>query len=177
LVAHIATLLAIATLPNYGTVVVAGPDLSAESFDPATGTFSLVGNSLPAVVGGTMQAVRGRTAFPSNDGTAVIAGGYGIVTVYRFGAGGGPGYGCLAGEAKVSVAAAELFAPESEGFTATGSLNTGRYGHAATVLADGTVLVTGGVLGTVRYGHCGSGWRSVPISSTSTVLSSAELYK
>lgn len=175
---HTATRLANATLPNYGTVVVAGPDLSAESFDPATGTFSLVGNSLPAVVGRTMQAARGRTAVPSNDGTAVIAGGYGVVSVYRFSYGGGPGYGgCSASQVKVSVAAAELFAQESEGFTSTGSLNTARYGHAATTLADGTVLITGGELGTVSYGHCGRGYLPVPVASMSTVLSSAELYK
>ena len=176
---HTATLLANATLPNYGKVVVAGPDLSAESFDPATGTFSLVGNSLPTVVGGTLQAARGRAAFLRDDGTAVIAGGYGIVSVYTYHRGGFPpyGYGCSSTQEKVSVAAAELFAPESEGFTATGSLNTARYGHAATALADGTVLVTGGVLGTVKYGRCGIGIRPVPVSASSTVLSSAELYK
>jgi hypothetical protein len=162
---HTATLLANATLPNYGTVVVAGPDISAEVFDPATGTFSVVGNPL--------AAARGRTAFLRNDGTVVIAGGYVLVTLYH-----SFGFGCSAyGQAKVSLAGSELFAPESEGFTATGALNTSRYGHTATVLVDGTVLVTGGVLGTVNYGHCYRSYRSTPFSSTSTVLSSAELYK
>ena len=65
----------------------------------------------------------------------------------------------------------QSFAPESQGYTATGSLNEAREGHTATVLADGsTVLITGGT----RY------WVS-PINHPTTayysVLSSAELFK
>ena len=141
---HTATLLANATLPNHGKVVVAGPDLSAEVFDPATGTFTRAGDLLKLLR--ALPAVRSTTASLRNDGTVVVAGGYYYVPLYR-----SDGYSCYPyGEAKYSLAGAQLFAPESEGFTATGHLNTARYGHAATVLADGTVLVTGGTLGTIR---------------------------
>jgi len=67
------------------------------------------------------------------------------------------------GPAHFSRTAAALFAPESDGFTATGSLNASRDTHTATVLADGTVLIVGGTE------HCGITYAAV--------LSSAELFK
>src|SRR4029077_520831 len=42
-------------------------------------------------------------------------------------------------------ATAELYDPASGTWTATESLNTGRYGHTATLLQNGFVLVAGGV--------------------------------
>jgi hypothetical protein len=57
-----------------------------------------------------------------------------------------------------------LFAPESDGFTATGSLGTRRQSHTATVLTDGTVLIVGGT----EHRGC----FTAPV-----VLSSAELFK
>jgi putative Ig domain-containing protein len=159
-----ATLLANGVMLTNGSVLIAGPDNTAEIFDPVAGSFSLVGNLL--------TAVSGSTANLRNDGTVVIAGGYSIVELFGFGFQGRPLCG-LIGHANASLTSAELFAPESEGLTATGSLNTARYGHAATALADGTVLVTGGVLGTTKRGACS--YR--PVSSTSTVLSTAELFQ
>ena len=167
---HTATLLANATLPNHGAVVVAGPDFSAEVFDPATRTFSRVGDLLSL---GPVPADRSMTALLRNDGTVVVAGGYYYVPLYRSGT-----PGCFKyGEAKYSLAATQVFAPESEGFTATAHLNTARYGHAATVLADGTVLVTGGTLGTVRTAYVCNRYHPSAVSSVTTVLASAELYK
>ena len=64
-----------------------------------------------------------------------------------------------------------LFAPESGGFVATGSLITARDGHTATLLVDGTVLITGGT----QHAHvCGRGGLC---RGSDTVLSSAELFK
>jgi len=168
---HTATLLANAALPNHGAVVVAGPDLSAEVFNPATGTFARVGNLLMGLP--ALNAARSMTAFLRNDGTVVFAGGYFYVPLYR-----SQGRSCFNyGQAKYSLAVAQLFAPESEGFTTTAHLNTARYGHAATVLADGTVLVTGGTLGTVRTAYVCGHYHPSAVSSVSTVLASAELYK
>jgi hypothetical protein len=128
-----------ATLLIDGRVLIAGPDITAELFDPAAGTFAAVGN---------LSTRRfGATATLRHDGTVLIAGGYKLVLFSGAG----------------SLASAELFAPESEGFTATGSLITPRDGHTATALADGTVLVTGGVDHRGRAGLI--------------VLSSAELFK
>ena len=56
-----------------------------------------------------------------------------------------------------TLSSAELYDPASGTWTATGSLNTARYYHTATLLPNGKVLVAGG-------------------SDGSGPLSSAELY-
>jgi hypothetical protein len=147
---HTATLLANGTALTNGKVLIAGPDITAEIFDPASGSFSSVGNL--AIL--YYASVLGSTATLRKDGTVLVAGGQ-----IR------PSY-----SGSSSIANAELFASESEGFTATGSLNTARQGQTATALADGTVLVTGGyTLRFIRLGNRGAEIR--------TVLSSAELFK
>jgi hypothetical protein len=132
-----------ATLLVDGTVLVTGPDYTAELFSPGTGTFSVVG--APSTGFGATATVR-------NDGTVLVAGGLNEIS---------------------SLATAELFAPESGGFVATGSLITARDGHAATLLVDGTVLVTGGTTHScilIPYERGCHGLKTF-------VLSSAELFK
>jgi hypothetical protein len=115
-----------ATLLGDDSVLVAGgrgPDgralTSAERFDPATGgwtTFAPMTDARSA-----HQAVRLR------DGRVLVIGG--ILPT-----GGGP----------TATAYCELFDPVTGGWTPTAELSTPRAGHQATLLPDGTVLVTGG---------------------------------
>jgi hypothetical protein len=136
-----------ATLLTDGRVLIAGTDFTAELFDPVARTFASAGNL-------SIQRI-GSTATLRKDGTVLAAGGQ---TRGRHGS--------------QSLASAELFAPESEGFTATGSLITARDGHTATLLGDGTVLVTGGETHRVVC-------RPFPLGCTTIaeMLLSAELFK
>jgi hypothetical protein len=117
---HTATLLT--TGPNSGKVLVAGGNAKnavAELYDPAIGTFSTTG---------TMLSTRQRqTATLLSDGTVLMAGG-----------------SELDGNVDI-LAASEIFDPNTGTFTGTGGLLTPRITHTATLLKDGTVLVTGGL--------------------------------
>jgi hypothetical protein len=143
---HTATALGTQDGAQSGDVLIVGTDGSADLYDPSKGTFARIGSLLPS-----MHPSYAHTANLRNDGTVLAAGGYGF--------GGSRGIICA-----ISGAAAALFAPESDGFTATGSLGTRRDSHTATVLADGTVLIVGGT----EHGGCFTG---------AVVLSSAELFK
>jgi hypothetical protein len=132
-----------ATLLVDGTVLVAGTDSTAELYNPGAGTFSVVGQMLASTFG--------TTATLRKDSTVLVAGGRGSSFFH------------------LSLASAELFAPESGGFVATGSLITARDGHTATLLVNGMVLIVGGTTH-----HC-SGGRGCHV--TQVVLSSAELFK
>jgi len=119
---HTATLLT--TGPNNGKVLIAGGNSKnavAELYDPAIGTFSTTG---------TMGSTRQRhTATMLSDGTVLMAGGAEF-------------------DANVDIlAAAEIFDPNTGTFSGTGGLLTPRIVHTATLLKDGTVLVTGGLNG------------------------------
>jgi hypothetical protein len=118
-VAHTATLL------SGGKVLVAGGFLadtslaSAELYDPATGTWSTTGS---------MNAVRDfHTATLLETGKVLVAGGGGVDC-------------CVNG-----LASAELYDPASGTWSTTGSMNTGRLSHTATLLQRGNVLVAGGI--------------------------------
>jgi len=113
-----------ATLLNDGRVLVAGgsdglPLASAEIYDPARSTW--------AATGSMAVARAGHTATLLSDGRVLVAG------------------GVATSSATSTQASAEIFNPASGTWTPTASMATKRYSHTATGLADGRVLVTGGL--------------------------------
>ena len=168
-------------LPNGKVLVAGGTDISgilasAELYDPASGTWTATGSlgTARALSHGDVAAQRqgaGRrrtvTARRSRERGTLRSGqrdldghrqpqhrtlwSHGDVAAQRQGA-----RRRRYGDSGV-LASAELYDPASGTWTATGSLGTARYGHTATLLPNGKVLVAGG---------CVDG----------SVLASAELY-
>jgi Galactose oxidase, central domain len=104
-----------------------GPrDMSgAELYDPSSGSFRPTGN---------MTSRRYyHTATPLPDGTVLIAGGDGIDF------------------STTSYTSAEIYDPATGAFSRTGDMNYAHTGHTATLLLDGSVLVTGGSTGYPLY--------------------------
>jgi hypothetical protein len=129
---HTATLLSNGMVLIAGGNTASGASTSAELYNPATGTFT--------VTGSLNTARYLHTATLLSSGSVLIAGGLAS-----------SGY----------LVSAELFNPATGTngtFTPTGSLNTARYEHTATLLNDGLVLIAGG------------------FNSTSNYLTSAELF-
>ena len=104
------------------------PELSAELYDPVTGSWS--------VTGGLGMPRRGHTATLLPNGKVLVAGG-------------APSLG-----SDPSLNSAELYDPNTGQWSPTGNLNTGRSGHTATLLQDGKVLVAGGFSGGGTNGNC-----------------------
>jgi hypothetical protein len=126
-----------ATLLTNGKVLFTGGNDSdavyadAEVYDPSSGV---------STAAGAMTTPRGaHTATLLPDGTVLIAGSEGN-------AGGGG----------IALASAELYDPAKGAFTATGSMTAPRYGHTATLLSDGTVLIAGGMPGGAFGGFPGA---------------------
>jgi hypothetical protein len=119
-----------ATLLQDGKVLVAGlsgsggsrfpSQASAELYDPSSGTWSVTGNLV------TERLDHSATLLA--DGRVLVAGGNGVL--------GGEGYDVLG--------SAELYDPVTGKWRATGSMSTPRLYAAASLLADGRVLMTGG---------------------------------
>jgi hypothetical protein len=154
---------------------------SAEIYNPAAGTFTLVGS--------LNIARSNHTATLLSNGMVLIAG----------------GEDCIPGSC-TTFANAELYDPATGTFTLTGSLNDARYAHTATLLNNGVVLIAGGAtsssseasaelynpatgsfaltgnLSTARAGHTATLLNNGMVlmagggASSSAVLSSAELY-
>jgi hypothetical protein len=109
-------------LPN-GLVLVAGGDggyRAAELYDPKSGRWTATGDMV--------EGRFGHTATLLPDGTVLVTG------------------GCACSEMPPASASAELYDPTSGTWTATGSMQDERFGHTATLLADGTVLVVDGLI-------------------------------
>jgi len=102
------------------------PLVTAELYDPVTGTFS------PA---GTMTKSRvGHTATRLLNGMVLITGGY-VDYVYSR----------LAGVGYESLNSAEIYDPVTNSFSTTDPMNVTRFWHSATALSDGSVLISGGI--------------------------------
>jgi len=120
-----------ATLLSDGKVLVAGGNgataetaATAEIYDPATGVFAATGS---------MTVERwGHSAIRLASGTVLMIGGFNPQAQE-----------CAPNQC--ATAAAEFFDPISGTFRATGTMSTARGAHTATLLADGTVLVAGGI--------------------------------
>jgi hypothetical protein len=142
-----------ATLLGDGRVLITGGDngteslATAELFDPASGSFTLTG---------VMHAAREfHTATLRNDGSVLVTGGADFTSI----ADGGARVPFL----PESIAGAELFNPASGSFTPTSDMNDARANHAAILLPDGEVLVTGGI--------------NPDISTIASSLATAELFQ
>src|SRR5262249_34862200 len=123
-----------------------GASISAELYDPTTGTFTATGNLI--------TGRESHTATLLLDGSVLIVGGHGGVPVS------GGGYDKLA--------SAELYDPVTGTFNSTDRMGVGRDNHVATLLNDGEVLITGGV----EYYACCAASRQPSVG----FLASAELY-
>jgi hypothetical protein len=112
---HTATL-----LTNGKVLIVGGGNVISELYDPATNSLSNTGS--------TTIARDSHTATLLPNGKVLIVGG-------------------LTGNLNSnsgSLASSELYDPASGTFTTTGNLLTARASHTATLLGNGTVLITGG---------------------------------
>jgi hypothetical protein len=117
-------------LPNGRVLVTGGVDdrgttlSSAELYDPKTGEFS--------VTGSMAGARAGHTATRLKDGRVLVAGG-------------------VADSSETPArTSAEVYDPTTGRFTSAGTMVTMRELHTATLLADGRVLIAGGVTSQVR---------------------------
>lgn len=144
-------------LPNGKVLVVGGRGLlalsapwqpggsaisTAELYDPKTRRWSSAG---------TLSAPRyGHTATLLTNGKVLIAGGNSILPNASYPAGIG------------SLASAELYDPQTNSWSLAASMRDARSSHTATLLADGRVLVAGGIESSA--------------ADPGSVLASAELY-
>ncbi len=128
---HTATLLPngkVLVAGGYGPAGQIGYLITAELYDPASGTWSATGS--------LANARMGHTATLLPNGKVLVAGGKGPSAV--------PDY---------SGMGAELYDPASGTWSLTGSLSWPRADHTATLLPNGKVLVVGGASDVDRIGE------------------------
>lgn len=109
-------------LPDGRVLVLGGADAgAAEVYDPGSGTWTRTEN-MP-----TPRSDFAATVLP--DGKVLVVGGGNLKDAQGLG---------------VALASADLYDPGNGSWTSTASLGIPRYGHTATLLPDGKVLVAGG---------------------------------
>jgi len=114
-----------ATLLRDGTVLIAGGDAAtgdgktSEIFDPSTGLFT-------ATAGTMVQARVGHTATRLSDGLVLVTGKNPAPTF------------------ETQARTTEIYDPSTGLWSAGSAMISNRYSHAATLLSNGNVLVTGG---------------------------------
>ena len=116
-------------LPN-GKVLISS-ESAAELYDPVSNTFSLTASMTAVAEGGKPTSIYGRTATLLPTGNVLVTGGLPI--------GYDTAYFSL-------LSSAELYVPSAGMFALAGDMALTRWSHAATLLADGTVLITGGAI-------------------------------
>jgi hypothetical protein len=120
-------------LPD-GNVLVAS-ESAAEIFDLISNTFNLTASMIATLSGfaGSLKpdTLQGRTATLLPNGMVLLTGGQPVEADFS------TGY--------PAVNTAELYDSLGATFTSTGNMTASRYSHIATLLTDGTVLITGGV--------------------------------
>jgi hypothetical protein len=119
-----------ATLLTSGKVLFAGGDLGGYRFGTDTARLYDPSTETSTAVGRMTTRRQDHTATLLSDGTVLIAGGQ-I---------GGDGMSVRAS----AQASAEIYDPATANFSLTGSMINARFGHSATLLLDGTVLIAGG---------------------------------
>jgi Tol biopolymer transport system component len=142
-----------ATLLADGRVLFAGGcTTAAELYDPATGKFTPTGN---------MTAARGASAATLLlDGQVLFTG----------------GYNCAPAGQDGIWASAELYNPTTGTFSRTGSMAAPREQHTATRLADGRVLIVGGLSGSTPATAGGVILASYQTAEVDAFLATAEVY-
>jgi hypothetical protein len=124
-----------ATLLPDGNVLIAS-ESAAEIFDPVSSTFHLTASMAATFnsifgIGVKPDTLEGRTATLLLNGMVLLTGGEPVEADFD------TGYPAL----KI----AELYDFPAATATPTGNMTASRYSHAATLLTDGTVLITGGI--------------------------------
>lgn len=145
---------AAALLPNGKVLITGGKTLNvfldnAELYDPTTQTFM--------AITATMTSIRmGHTATSLPNGTVLVTGGADILITPKPTT--TPPTGHVLGSVEIYDPTAQTFAPFTPALTSPRAI------HQATLLADGTVLLTGGIA------NAGS-------SNTFVLLNTAEIYR
>jgi hypothetical protein len=115
-------------LPDGDVLVTGRAQTFAELYHPATGQWSNASAGLPACIS-TMECRLFSTATLLPTGNVLVAGGLvGLVSNPQ------------------TTATAMLYHPDTNTWTSTGSMTTGRENQTATLLPDGQVLMAGGTL-------------------------------